>query len=1043
MALAAVLTALAIWQLWGPFDQRTDIVGYNAWAAFNIENWIRGYYLAVGFFPLAALLIFLGLTRIGPRLGLAPPPPQGPLRAVTPAPAQGPALAAAPLANASSAKRRAIAAARIGFAGLLLGLEVGIVADSIWLWLPLGTAIYAAAVLLAAAALGRWGGGGRGFEARLALANSVGGPLAVAGLVAVSATTQVEVVKDSTIHHYHWFPAWLGLPLAAVAGGFVVRAGRRTESLGAAQALERGSLLLLTAPLAIFLLVSHFYGPPPGVDTFHSGEQLVGSRLISDGWFPWRDVVLTHGLLSDAFNPLPGFAIFEHSRWGAVMGVTVLLHPLYLVSVYLLCVYLFGRNWLFLLLIGLLSVGTLLGPEQEALAAVDFRFIFWPLILIFLAATLDHPSASRAAGLGLASVGQTILVPEAAPALIAVGVVVVLYEWYGRRPGDPVTVTFQRTIWFYLASLALAAAFLGYLAANGALDDFVYVNRQLLAEHSLASSLPVTPYGYLGLLFYFAAIAPLVSMLICVAYAVVRLRQRRGFRTDEWVMGAVAIFLFFYYPKFLYRMDGGHLFQTYGVALPLVLYVAYRLIDPLEQMLSRWVARRRIPWPTAHPLSLVLVILVTVLAWSSLSDRVSDAPASFRGKSWGEPKFARLGYSAYFDMSMYRDLHHVIDAYLKPGDRLYDFSNEPALFFYLIDRDPAIRYFHASLELNAELQQNAIDELKRARPKMIIYDDTIVIGLSNWDGIPTMVRNYLMSRWILDHYRPLLTTHSHTIYVRRDMPPLAKVNPKLELKPIVHGLPFQTQQCNWGKAPNFLSGPGEPSPGAKGAGARARPPGRPTLTIVGWAGDPKAKLPAREVIAVDGGRVVGRARPHIDRPDVVAYGLPSGFERSGFSIQIPAAKLGSPGGLHVYGVSRSGGELTELVPQGGTPAKGEVQVGGRSVAITPSAVYGQINQRVRPPQMEVSPPAGTRWTDYRWLELDAGPKGFRDGDVALYDRQSRPSPQREITFKTMAGKGRRYIVPVDNCAQWHGYRGRHLYLDFFPRQDVSAVRLIR
>ena len=33
---------------------------------------------------------------------------------------------------------------------------------------------------------------------------------------------------------------------------------------------------------------------------------------------------------------------------------------------------------------------------------------------------------------------------------------------------------------------------------------------------------------------------------------------------------------------------------------------------------------------------------------------------------------------------MYRDLRRVTDAYLRPEEKLFDFTNEPALFFYAL-----------------------------------------------------------------------------------------------------------------------------------------------------------------------------------------------------------------------------------------------------------------------------------------------------------------------------------------------------------------------
>jgi hypothetical protein len=211
------------------------------------------------------------------------------------------------------------------------------------------------------------------------------------------------------------------------------------------------------------------------------------------------------------------------------------------------------------------------------------------------------------------------------------------------------------------------------------------------------------------------------------------------------------------------------------------------------------------------------------------------------------------------------------------------------------------------------------------------------------------------------------------------------------------------------------------------------------VTVSGWAGDPHAKLPAREVIAVADGKVIGRVKPTIDRPDLVAFGLPQGFEHAGYRMQVLAPPKA---GVRVFGVSRSG-KLTQLVSQGQHPIKGSIRLNGRAVPITPNAVWGQINEKARENTMRFRLPRGSSWTDYRWLEVDAGDAGFRHDTFTVYDRQNRPSVGREISFQTLDRSPHRYLVPIGSCAQWHAYSARSLFLNFKSDEDVAGVRLIR
>ena len=160
-------------------------------------------------------------------------------------------------------------------------------------------------------------------------------------------------------------------------------------------------------------------------------------------------------------------------------------------------------------------------------------------------------------------------------------------------------------------------------------------------------------------------------------------------------------------------------------------------------------------------------------------------------------------------------------------------------------------------------------------------------GLQNFDGVSAGVRLYLISRWILDHYRPLLESHGRTLYALPGARPVSSLHLHLHQQPATTGLRFLGQECSWGYAPTFLGGPADPGPGAQAIRVRPTVASGPQVTLSGWAGDRQTGEPAREVIATVNGRIVGRATPDTERPDVPAAGLPAGFLRSGFELSVP------------------------------------------------------------------------------------------------------------------------------------------------------------
>ncbi len=918
---AGAATAIASVLVWGPLNVRTDVIGYPIFANFNPYNYYWTYGLTVGFFPIAALLIFIALTRVGPRLGLAVPPPRGRLRPLVPPVEADPALAEEPfLTEDWVAKRHAVAVVRVAFVGAVLGLEVGIASNHLWLSLLLVVLGYGAAIGLGSIALRRLNARWSTWDQRLAATNAVGATISVAGLALVSAHTEVHIFSTHSAQSYSWFPAWLGLPLCALLfGGLLVLLRRGGPA--SAVSIERRSLLLMAAPVALFLLVAHLPGDPGRIALFEEGQSLTETMLVGHGWLPWRDVVLTHGLLGDVAPIALGSAVFGNSYWGGLAGIDFFLIPIAILATYFLLTYLVGRSWPLLLITALIFVGTWLG-------AADPRFILWPVVLLLLAALLKRSTRVRAAALSFVVLAQAVVTPETAPAVLAVTIVVVAYEWYWRSTGTSFRRAFSRTIWYAAFGIAFAGAFAIYMASRGALGDVIYVTKNLTGAHMLEGALPpnvdafVIPQAKLDAI----ALAPVAALLVSFAYAAVRVWLRRPFLIADWPMAAVALFLLVYYSKFLARMDLPHAYQPFIVATPLMLYIVYRAVTAAERSIRARLTGASARWIPAHPVGLALVISVAACFWGPLRTQVDGTPAAYRPVVANRPLFAGVGYASRFDGAAFADLRRVVDAYLGPRDRLMDITDEPALFYYLIGRDPSSRWYAPNgIADSAVLQRNVLDQLRRSPPKLIVFDNTnnAMAGLSNMDGVPAMVRLYSVSKWVLDHYRPLLKSHGRTIYALRDVPPVSSLHLRLQQRPATAGVPFLGQACNWGYGPTFLRGPVEPPVNAQAIGARSSETG------------------------------------------------------SGSSIQIAL-------------------------------------------------------------------PAGSTWTDYGWVEVDAPRSGFRKADFAISDRHNLYHPAGHmIEFSTLASSPHRYIIPVSNCAQWHAYRSPRLFLMSSRAQPIAGVRLIR
>ncbi len=1030
--LAGALTAAAVVAVWTPLPPKSDVIGYPIVAVFNPNNYAYAYYLAVGLFPIAGLLIFLGLTRIGPRVGLAVPPSRGGIR---------------PLANpgevetsfgveSSLGVRRFTGRVRVALLGLVLGLEVGVASNRLWLGLVLVTIGYSLLVALGSIAIGRFMSSQWTSEARLAAVNSLGAALTVGGLSLLSAHTAVRVLSNNSIDPYPWFPAWLGVPLSAALFAWILFSVRRAGPARVA-AVERRAVLLIAAPVALFVLVAALPGDAGQINLYEVGQELTEAKLVLHGWLPWRDVVVPHGLLHDVIPIAVGWRVFGNSYWGGIAGLFFIFGSLTILGTYWLLAYLVGRSWPVLLIGALIYLGTWVGAE-------DPRFILWPLILLLLASVLKRFTPVRAAGLGCLTVAQAIATPEMLAAAPIVAAVVVAYEWYWRPPSTPLARAFPRTIWFGIAAFASAGAFAIYMASRGGLGAFISVTLDFFSA-KFNQGVPPNQLGVTPARFDFIALAPVAALLVSFVYAVVRLRSRRPFLLADWPMAAAALYVLVYYAKFLTFMDVPHAYEPFVMATPLMIYIVYRALAAVERWIRTRAPSRNAVWLTTHPVGIAVLICFVILFWGPLHTAVETAPAKFQPTA-PQPAIPGVGYAIQYDSAAVDDLRRIVNAYLGPHDRLLDITNEPGLFYDWLDRDPSSRWFAPdALTSTAQLQRSLLDDLRRAPPKLIVFDDTdtTMIGLPGISGVPENVFLYLVSRWILAHYRPLLESHGRTIYALPGLPSVSSLHLALHQQPVTIGVPFGVQQCYWGFAPTFLTGPGEPPLDAQTVPARATVARPAEVTFTGWAGDLRALQPAREVIATFKGRIVGRATPHIERPDVPKAGLPAGFVRSGFQLSIPTW-ANAASSLRMFAVGRDG-SVAELATLTTPPPGGTARISGRTVTLQPSAVTGHVDgEAATGPLVQIEPPAGSTWADYRWLEVDApNYGGFLRGVVTLTDQRDPTDQGHMITFATLPSSPRRYIIPVSSCAQWHGYGASRLFLVSSPPQEIGGASLIR
>ena len=149
----------------------------------------------------------------------------------------------------------------------------------------------------------------------------------------------------TAVHHYSWFPAWLGVPLAAALFVWILVALRRAGPAAAA-AIERRAVLLIAAPVALFVLVARLPGDLGQINLFEAGpvghrDDAGRTRLValarrrSDAWAARRRGPDRRRL-----------ARVRRQLLGRVTrAISLIFYPLTIVATFYLLAYLVGRSW--------------------------------------------------------------------------------------------------------------------------------------------------------------------------------------------------------------------------------------------------------------------------------------------------------------------------------------------------------------------------------------------------------------------------------------------------------------------------------------------------------------------------------------------------------------------------------------------------------------------------------------------------------------------------------------------------------------------------
>lgn len=875
----------------------------------------------------------------------------------------------------------------------------------------------------------------------VSLVHAYAAGLVAVGSVAWFARHSVTLDQNGAVDRWSWIPLWF---VAACAVAVIAWVSLRLRQGVAATSVEQRVVAVLAGSAVVYLLVADMPGAIGTIQGFDDSHSVVGADLFSRGYFPWRDVLFMHGIFEDGLRSNVGFVLFEPTFWGADAASRLIWTPLIWVSYYLLVVWAAPRS-------AISQIGFVLAvPWLSVYLSVSVRWVAVAVILILLGETLRRRSPPMTIGLTTVLFCGAILVPEMSFQVIAVALVLVLSD---LSSSDELRRwrRLARTRDFVATGLVLLAGWWVFLAAHGSVRAWIDYYLIFGPGHAASGALPldIVDKGSYDNVFFVSEVVTAAVIGLSV------LRMLSGRRTDtlQWVILAAAVTTGLYAEKGLGRFDAGHILQVFTVALPswlLLMIAGLRRLDlagalsatPLSGTRRRN-QMRRVPIRVLGGATAALVLAFAApaaIGVSSTPARLLEVPAHNRSTVPNvNHREQRIGYTLTGqdgpDNRMIVDLSMLLDTLTPRGSTVYDFTNSPGYFTYLLQEQLATRFYTVGVALPEISQDQLVEDLQESNPAVVVFDD-LFYGLPVWDGPRNEVRHFETSPYLLEGWTPVVSTYGFLFMLRNDlvddMPDLPDLRGPIQTEDLYSSMP----PCEWGFTANFLAS--EPSGPAEelvvGPYREAN-----WIDLRGWTFDAAANRRVDRVLVTVGGMVAGETAVDLPRDDVAA-GLGRRSAQSGFSTRFSTFQEGD---VTAYAVTTDGVAFAIGAIPVGSPDR-LVLSDGTSVPVSDQTIAGSIDGLSAEPRptATVKLPPGTDLQSYGLATFETDGASLSDGKVEIEDPSTPSGLSRSISFQSLSRAGSDIPVRVGACLQWYGYTGSSLVISQSAGDEpITRIRL--
>jgi hypothetical protein len=495
------------------------------------------------------------------------------------------------------------------------------------------------------------------------------------------------------------------------------------------------------------------------VDLFHRGESLGPAFDYLRGKVPYRDVFVLHGLLEDGQLDAWLFQLFGRNVSLALMR-PVVLGAFAVPALWYVGMAVFDS-------IPLASLVMLLG----AVTTVDNEREFWEiLVLALLLGALRRRSKALFVLSGIAA-GVTLFFSFDIGMYSIVGGLIVCA--IGTSAPAPLPASGERVAegrvrgatrlalpLFAAGTFAGAAPFVVYLTARGAIKAFVDTSFVTLPKiidavwslpfpdlTSTFKSKNLNLHSLSDFLLYEQFRFILNPLVICIAIAVLIWRRKR-WQWFDTALFALTVFAVLTQRSALGRADFPHQ------------YFSAFLVGPMILILLVLFARAARLWV------LLLVPLLAFALWvPDIANTRLDDTVHYQGRVTG----------AAFKDPQADEIKNRIDAirywvwqHAKPNQPIFDFSNQPALYFFC-ERPNPTRFYQVPILSPPAFQRETILALEKAKPPVVIRRSPQEFDV--FDGIDNAIRAQAVAAYLDDFYDFAHTSRGVEVWVRKSPEP--------------------------------------------------------------------------------------------------------------------------------------------------------------------------------------------------------------------------------------------------------------------------------